>query len=131
MPDKVKTGVVGCGNISYAYFLGCRPYDCIEIAGCSDIDMARAEDRAKEFGVPKACTVEELLADDEIQIVVNLTTPQFHAEVNLAAIEAGKQADLVVLSVPDYRHLGYRFGTNLVEHVIKRGRIHSPPSDLQ
>ena len=37
-------------------------------------------------------------------------------------IEEGKQADLLILSVPDYRHLGYRFGTNLVRQVVKRGR---------
>ncbi len=35
----------------------------------------------------------------------------------------GKQADLLILSVPDYRHLGYRFGANLVEHVIKKGNL--------
>lgn len=39
----------------------------------------------------------------------------------LGSLEPGKQADLLILSVPDYRHLGYRFGTNLVHTVIKRG----------
>jgi imidazolonepropionase len=43
----------------------------------------------------------------------------------LGSIEEGKQADLLILSVPDYRHLGYRFGTNLVRHVVKRGRVYS------
>jgi len=37
--------------------------------------------------------------------------------------EVGKQADLVLLSVPDYRHLAYRFGGNLVETVIKKGSV--------
>ena len=41
----------------------------------------------------------------------------------IGSIEAGKQADLLVLSVPNYRHLGYRFGTNLVQTVIKKGRV--------
>ena len=40
----------------------------------------------------------------------------------LGSLEVGKQADLLVLSVPDYRHLGYRFGPNLVEAVIKKGK---------
>jgi len=43
----------------------------------------------------------------------------------IGSIEIGKQADFLVLSVPDYRHLGYRFGTNLVKQVIKRGRVFS------
>ena len=42
----------------------------------------------------------------------------------VGSIEAGKQADLLVLSVPDYRHLGYRFGANLVHTVIKRGQVY-------
>jgi imidazolonepropionase len=41
----------------------------------------------------------------------------------LGTIEPGKQADLIILDAPDYRHLGYRFGTNLVSMVIKKGQI--------
>jgi len=43
----------------------------------------------------------------------------------IGSIEPGKQADLLVLSVPAHRHLGYRFGTTLVKQVIKRGRVYS------
>jgi imidazolonepropionase len=42
----------------------------------------------------------------------------------VGSIEPGKQADLLILSVSDYRHLGYRFGTNLVDTVIKRGKVY-------
>ena len=41
----------------------------------------------------------------------------------IGSVEPGKQADLLILDAPDYRHLGYRFGTNLVHTVIKKGRI--------
>ncbi|MGQ9698698.1 MAG: Gfo/Idh/MocA family protein [Armatimonadota bacterium] len=88
--QKVKVGIVGCGNISPAYFRGCRFFSILDVVACSDIDMSRAEARAQEFGIPKACTVDELLADPEIEIVVNLTVPKAHAEVALAALEAGK-----------------------------------------
>jgi imidazolonepropionase len=43
----------------------------------------------------------------------------------LGSIEIGKQADMLILSVPDYRHIGYRYGTNLVKQVIKRGQVYS------
>jgi imidazolonepropionase len=45
----------------------------------------------------------------------------------LGSIEPGKQADLLVLDIPDYRHLGYRYGTNLVHTVIKKGRAYRLP----
>jgi predicted dehydrogenase len=90
MDAKVKIGIVGTGNIFGAYVKGCRTYGILEIAACADLNRHLAEARAEEFGIPRACSVEELLADPEIQIVVNLTVPLAHAEVSLAAIRAGK-----------------------------------------
>jgi predicted dehydrogenase len=88
--EKLKIGVIGCGNISPAYFKGCKPYEFMTIAACADLDPAKAKARAEEFKVPKVCAVEELLRDPEIKIILNLTIPRAHAEVNLAAISAGK-----------------------------------------
>jgi predicted dehydrogenase len=85
-----KIGIIGCGNIAPAYFKGLRAYPFLEVTACADLDLARARARAQEFGVPRACTVEELLADPEIQFVVNLTIPRAHAEVNRMILEAGK-----------------------------------------
>ncbi|MEW6756454.1 MAG: Gfo/Idh/MocA family oxidoreductase, partial [Candidatus Latescibacterota bacterium] len=62
----------------------------IEVAAVADRDMERARARAQEFGIPRACTVAEMLADPQVRIVVNLTTPGAHAAVALAALEAGK-----------------------------------------
>ena len=81
MPRKVKIGLIGCGNISKAYFAGCKRYDILDLVACAYIDRPRAEEKAREYGV-RACTVDELLADPEIEIVVNLTIPQAHAKVN-------------------------------------------------
>ena len=50
---------------------------------------------------------------------------QFARSDTIGSIEVGKQADMLILSVPDYRHLGYRYGTNLVKQVIKRGQVYS------
>ena len=60
------------------------------MVACSDLVLERAEDQAEAYGVPKACTPEELLVDEEVEIVLNLTVPTVHAEVSLAALEAGK-----------------------------------------
>jgi len=86
----VKVGVVGCGRISGIYLKNARLLEAIEVVACADVIPERAQARAAEYGVPKACSVEELLADPEIQIVLNLTVPRAHAEVALAALDAGK-----------------------------------------
>jgi predicted dehydrogenase len=86
----VKVGIVGCGNISAAYLKIAPSFEMLEIAACADLVLERAQERAAEFGVARACTVDQLLADPEIEIVINLTIPGAHAEVGLAALEAGK-----------------------------------------
>ncbi|MBI2502374.1 MAG: Gfo/Idh/MocA family oxidoreductase [Candidatus Latescibacteria bacterium] len=90
MSEKTRIGIVGCGAISAAYLKIARTFPILEVAACADLLPERAKARAEEFGVPRACAVEELLKDPEIQIVVNLTIPRAHAEVGLAALEAGK-----------------------------------------
>lgn len=90
--SPARVGVIGCGNISPQYFKGCRLYDTVEIVACADLDTAAAKARAQEFEIPRALEVDALLADPEIDIVLNLTTPQFHAPLNRRILEAGKHA---------------------------------------
>lgn len=86
----IKVGIIGCGNISGIYLKNSRQLlQNLEIVACADIDLARAEAKAAEYGI-RACSPADLLADPEIQIVINLTIPKVHAEVSLAAVEAGK-----------------------------------------
>ncbi|MDQ8186457.1 Gfo/Idh/MocA family oxidoreductase [Pelagicoccus sp. SDUM812002] len=92
MSEVIKIGVIGCGNISPQYFKGANLYSEIEIAACADLNLDFAKARAEEFGIPQALSVDELLADPELDIVLNLTTPQFHAPLNLRILEAGKHA---------------------------------------
>ena len=86
---KMKIGIVGCGNISKTYFTNGPMFNDIEIVACADINMAAAEAKATEFKV-KAMTVDELLKSPEVELVVNLTIPAVHAEINLKALNAGK-----------------------------------------
>lgn len=92
MDAKSKVGIVGTGGILWAYAQGCRVFDNLEIAACADIDRSKAEAKAKEFNIPRVMAVEELLADPEIEIVINLTVPKVHAAVTLQILEAGKHA---------------------------------------
>ncbi|MDQ4078040.1 MAG: Gfo/Idh/MocA family oxidoreductase [Chloroflexota bacterium] len=89
MERPVKVGLIGCGNISGQYLKSCATFPILDVVGCADIVERQAAARAEEFGI-RALTPEALLADPEIEIVVNLTIPATHAEVSLAAIEAGK-----------------------------------------
>ncbi len=87
----MKAGVIGCGNISSAYFESfSERYGNVEVIACSDSYPERARAAAKQFGIPAALTVEELLASPDVEMVVNLTNPAAHAEVSLAALKAGK-----------------------------------------
>jgi predicted dehydrogenase len=87
---KVKVGIVGCGKISGIYCKAKEVFDILDIVACADLLPERAEAKAKEFGIPRACSTAELLADPDIEIVVNLTIPKAHGEVCLAALKAGK-----------------------------------------
>ncbi|MEX0654448.1 MAG: Gfo/Idh/MocA family oxidoreductase [Phycisphaeraceae bacterium] len=88
--NPVKIGIVGCGNISNQYLKLARQFPILDIVACADLNLEAAKAQAQKHDVPRACTVEELLADGEIEIVVNLTIPAAHAPVALKAIAAGK-----------------------------------------
>lgn len=85
-----KVGVIGCGNIAHAYFGTNDRFDFLEIAACADLDVERAKKAAAEFNIARGCSVEELLADDEISTVINLTIPAAHGPVMLRALQNGK-----------------------------------------
>jgi predicted dehydrogenase len=85
----LRVGIIGAGFISAAYLRASRSFSQIEIVSCADLDPAIAEKRAREFGIA-ASSIEALLQDDSIQLVLNLTTPQSHVPISLRAVEAGK-----------------------------------------
>ncbi|MBB4953463.1 putative dehydrogenase [Agrobacterium vitis] len=89
MERELGVGIIGCGNISTAYFTLAPLFKGIKVVACSDINMNAAELRAEEFGV-KAQTVDELLANPEVDVVVNLTIPDAHYPVSKQILEAGK-----------------------------------------
>jgi predicted dehydrogenase len=87
---KANVGIIGCGQISSIYLEAPGKFDILNITACADIDMERARSQAERYNVPKACSVDELLADPDIDIVVNLTIPKVHAQIAQAALQSGK-----------------------------------------
>ncbi len=86
---RVGIGVVGCGNISSAYLTAARSFPILEIVALADANHSAAEARAAEFGFP-ARSVDAVLADPAVEVILNLTVPNAHIEVGLKAIAAGK-----------------------------------------
>ena len=87
--DRIKIGIIGCGNISGIYFENLKKFENVDLSACADLFSAASAKASEKWGI-KAVSVKELLADKSIKIVVNLTIPKAHAEVALAAVKAGK-----------------------------------------
>ncbi len=85
----VRIGLIGCGKISDAYLTAAPDYPVLDMVACADIDRAAAERIGGAFGL-QVMEVDDLLARDDIEAILNLTVPAAHAPVNLAALQAGK-----------------------------------------
>ena len=86
----MKVGLIGCGAISGAYLRHSRHFEAFDVAAVADLRIEAARARAEEFGVPKACTPEELLSDPDVETAVVLTPHKWHGPVGLSVLEAGK-----------------------------------------
>ncbi len=147
MMRKVGLGIIGCGTIADVYMTNLtQHFDQVEVLAVADLYAEKAKAAAEKFGIRKACTVEELLQDPEIEIVLDLTIPAAHYSVNKQVLEAGKhlycekplalkyaeaeelvriarEKDLMCVSAPD-TFLGA--GIQESRDVIDSGRIGSP-----
>ncbi len=94
------------------------------LAIASDINPGTAWCESMQFVIALACRYLRLTPAQAIAAATINAAAAIRRAERIGSIEAGKQADLLVLSTSDYRHLGYRFGSNLVETVIKRGRVY-------
>ena len=90
MTNRVKVGIVGAGGISYTYLKNLtETFHITEVVGIADIIEERSKRRAEQFHI-RQMTVEEIMNDPEIEIVVNLTYPLSHYIVSKQALESGK-----------------------------------------
>ena len=89
MAKELGVRIIGCGNISTTYFSLSPLFKGLKVLACADLNMNAAELRAGEYSV-KAQTIDELLANDELDVIVNLTIPDAHFAVSKRILEAGK-----------------------------------------
>ena len=147
MLEPIGIGLVGCGVISNAYVRISKRFPILNFVACADIDPKASRRTEEQYGIP-AMTVDDLLQNDDVDVVLNLTIPAVHAEINLLALKHGKHAfcekpfgldveegqkvldeskarNLRVGCAPD-TFLGG--GHQTVRHIIDQGRIGQPLS---
>ena len=89
MGTRLGVGVIGCGNISMTYLRNAALFRGVELRACADISSDMSALRAKEYGI-RAMEVDALLANPEVDLVLNLTIPAVHFDVTMSALSAGK-----------------------------------------
>lgn len=89
MTAPLGIGIIGAGNISMTYMRNAGIFPGVRLVAVADVSAQAARHRASEYGI-RALDPDALLADPEIDLVLNLTVPAAHLEVSLAALSAGK-----------------------------------------
>jgi imidazolonepropionase len=95
------------------------------LALATDCNPGTTWNESMQFVIALACRAMKLTPAEAIAASTINSAHAIRRSDSIGSIEVGKQADMLILSVPDYRHLGYRYGTNLVKQVIKRGQVYS------
>jgi imidazolonepropionase len=93
------------------------------LALATDLNPGTAWCESMQFVIALACRALRLTPAQAVAAATVNAAAAVGRQDRLGSLEPGKQADLIILDTPDYRHLGYRFGTNLVRTVLKAGRI--------
>jgi predicted dehydrogenase len=86
---ELGVGLIGCGNVSGQYLPNGPRLECLRYVACADVDPAAAERVATEWDLARS-TPEDIVARDDVDVVLCLTPPDTHPDVALAAIAAGK-----------------------------------------
>lgn len=90
MTGPVGVGIVGAGVISQTYLENLTSFPDVKVVAIGDLIPERAKAKADEHGVPSWGTLEDVLGNPEVELVVNLTIPESHIEVSSQAVAAGK-----------------------------------------
>jgi predicted dehydrogenase len=101
---KVKVGVVGSGGICKSTYMEnmVNKFAIVDVVGCADKIDARAQFMVDKYGIKKM-TVDEMLADPEIEVIVNLTYPESHFEISSKAMKSGKHVYCEKMMAPTFK----------------------------
>jgi predicted dehydrogenase len=111
-------GIVGCGNIAERYVKGISRFPLLKTLGCADIYQEAADRLSASAGISAYPSVEALLDDPGVDVVVNITSPVAHAEVSFAALKAGKH---VYVEKPMGATVAE--GRRMIEAAVAAGRV--------
>ncbi len=135
-PEEIKA--LG-GSDTVAVALPCTPFGLAEpgytpakeiieadgiLAIATDLNPGTAWCESMQFAAALACRYMKLTPKQAIAAATINAAAAIGMDKKIGSLEPGKQADLIVLNIPDYQHIGYRFGTNLVGIVIKQGQVY-------
>lgn len=87
--DKLRIGIVGCGDISVAYLRNAPLFRGVEMIACCDLNPEVADSRARAFNI-RAAEIDAVMQDPEVDLILNLTVPNAHFDVSMMALSAGK-----------------------------------------
>ena len=93
------------------------------LAIATDLNPGTAGCESMQFAIALACRYLKLTPGQAIAAATINAAEAIGRADQVGSLEPGKQADLLILDVSDYRHLGYRFGSNLVNSIIKNGKL--------
>ena len=85
----MRVGIIGCGNISETYFNSQKIFNNFKIISCTDINNNISKKSAKKFNI-KSESVEEILSNKEVDLILNLTVPSAHKKIILDSLNSGK-----------------------------------------
>jgi predicted dehydrogenase len=90
--ESVKVGIIGCGVISNTYIMDMRRlyFNEIEIRAVSDLDIEKARASADKYQISRTYSIDEMLDDPKIELIINLTPPKAHFDLNMKILNAGK-----------------------------------------
>ncbi len=86
----LNIAIIGCGNIAEAYGKTLQPYSQLKLLGATSRTLKRAEDFVAIFGGKVYSSLEAILEDDEVDLVINLTIHHAHVDVITQCLNAGK-----------------------------------------
>ncbi|MBO6508569.1 Gfo/Idh/MocA family protein [Roseibium sp.] len=113
-----RVGLIGCGRISDIYLKTLAKFHEIDVVACASLDIEESRAKAAQHGIPQACLPQDILADPEIDCVLNLTIPAAHADVSLRALEAGKHVYSEKPFVTDFAD-----GTRILDVAASKGLL--------